>query len=127
MRYLIDTHILLWSQDDQSRLKPALREILEDPAHEIVFSAASIWEIAIKQRRRKGFIANALAVYEAACETGFVELPVDSTVASRVAELPMYHADPFDRLLVAQAIYLPARLLTADKRLAQYSELVTLV
>lgn len=127
MRYLIDTHILLWAQDEPARLKPGLLEILEDPEHEIAFSAVSIWEIAIKARRRADFIADAHKVYEAALEAGFVEIPVYSAAASRVAHLPLHHGDPFDRLLIAQAMSLPARFLTADRHLAAYSELVTVV
>jgi PIN domain nuclease of toxin-antitoxin system len=128
MRILIDTHVLLWSQGFQKRLTPTVRELLEEPEQEVFFSAASIWEIAIKSRLRKAdFKADPRLVLEAARATGFVELPVSSTVASAVADLPMHHADPFDRLLVAQALDLPARLLTLDKQLAPYSELVIVV
>lgn len=128
MRILIDTHILLWSQIDSKRLAPQTRDILEDPAQTILFSAVSIWEIAIKARiRRSGFNADPKAVLSEARVMGLQELSVTSDVALRVADLPLHHADPFDRLLIAQALELPARLLTADKRLAPYSELVMLV
>jgi PIN domain nuclease of toxin-antitoxin system len=128
MRILIDTHVLLWAQIQPKRLSPSAREMLEDPQHTIVFSAVSIWEIAIKRRLRKGgFDVDPLIVLNEARSTGYEELPVTADVAASVVDLPMHHADPFDRLLIAQVMHLPARLLTVDKQLAPYSELVTLV
>jgi PIN domain nuclease of toxin-antitoxin system len=128
MRILIDTHVLLWAQADSKRLSADARALLEDPTNDVAFSVASIWEVAIKASRRKpGFMTHPRRVLELARELGFEELPINADVAARVADLPMHHADPFDRLLIAQALELPARLLTADKQLQPYSELVTLV
>lgn len=91
----------------------------------MLFSAASIWEIAIKaELRRADFVARPGVVAQEALEIGFVELPVRSMVASRVADLPPIHRDPFDRLLVAQALSEPATLFTADDQLVPYSQLV---
>ena len=91
----------------------------------VLFSAASIWEIAIKSRlRRPDFDAQPYAVAEEALDIGFVELPVRSSAAAGVAHLPLLHRDPFDRLLIAQAMAEPAILYTADAHLAPYSELV---
>lgn len=128
MRLLLDTHVLLWAVGEQARLDDATRDLLENPENEVLFSAASIWEIAIKSRlRRAGFGVRPEDVATAAVEIGFVELPVRATAAAQVAELPMHHRDPFDRLLIAQAIAGPTRFYTADALLPRYSELVTLI
>lgn len=125
---LLDTHVLLWALGEPDRLDAATRALLEDADTEVLFSAASIWEVAIKARLgRADFAACPREVAEAARETGFAELPVRAAAAALVAELPMHHRDPFDRLLVAQAMTEPARLWTADAALRPYSELVTLV
>ncbi|MBV8531700.1 MAG: type II toxin-antitoxin system VapC family toxin, partial [Candidatus Eremiobacteraeota bacterium] len=94
-------------------------------AEEVLFSAASIWEIAIKSRLgRTGFTVKPREIARAACDSGFSELPVGSEAAALVAELPRLHRDPFDRLLVAQAMSEPAIFYTADHRLPAYSELI---
>ena len=125
MRILLDTHILLWVLSTPERLREADRATVLDPANDILFSAVSIWEIAIKPaQRRPEFEARPDAVAAEARDIGFVERPVTAAVAARVADLPLLHRDPFDRLLVAQAIAEPAILCTADARLASYSELV---
>ena len=128
MRLLLDTHILLWALDQPARLDSGTRALLEDPANEVLFSAASIWEIAIKVRLgRADFPVRPDAIAQAARDTGFTELPVRADAAARVADMPLHHRDPFDRLLVAQAMAEPMRLYTADPLLPPYSELVTLV
>ncbi len=128
MRLLLDTHVLLWAIGDPARLDHATRDLLEDAANEVLFSAASIWEIAIKARlRRADFAARPEQVAKEARLTGFVELPVSADVAAQVADLPPHHRDPFDRLLVAQAMAEPAQLYTTDALLLPYSELVRLI
>ncbi|WP_428487541.1 type II toxin-antitoxin system VapC family toxin [Rhodopila sp.] len=128
MRLLLDTHVLLWALDEPVRLDRETRDLLEDPSNEVLFSAASIWEIAIKVRLgRTDFPVRPEAIADAARSTGFTELPVFAATAAKVADLPPHHRDPFDRLLVAQAIAEPARLYTADAKLTPYSELVTLI
>ncbi len=128
MRLLLDTHLLLWALSTPDKLDPATRDLVEDPANEVLFSAASIWEIAIKAGLgRADFAVRPKAIFRAALDTGFGELPVRAEVAARVADLPPHHRDPFDRLLVAQAIAEPVRLYTADPLLPPYTELVTLV
>lgn len=127
MRILLDTHILLWAISTSERLNEAVRATILDPENDILFSAVNIWEIAIKAaRRRPDFAVHPEAVFREALDIGFIELPVRSDVAARVADLPLIHRDPFDRLLVAQAIAEPAVLYTADARLSAYSELVRL-
>ena len=128
MRLLLDTHLLLWALATPERLDAATRAALEDPDNEVLFSAASIWEIAIKAGLgRVDFAFQPLQILQAAQETGFRELPVRARTAALVADLPLHHRDPFDRLLVAQAMSEPVRLYTADPLLPPYSELVTLV
>lgn len=128
MRLLLDTHVLLWALADPDRLGIALRNLLEDPENEVMFSAASIWEIAIKSALgRADFAVRPEEVARGAILAGFAELPIRAEAAARVAHLPPHHRDPFDRLLVAQAMSGPLRLYTADPLLPPYSELVTLV
>ena len=125
MRILLDTHILLWALVEPTRLPRKARSLIEDGANEILFSAASIWEIAIKaQTGRIDFPVSPDEIAAAAEATGFKELRVSAKHGAGVCSLPLHHRDPFDRLLVAQAISEPARLLTVDSALGLYSELV---
>jgi PIN domain nuclease of toxin-antitoxin system len=101
---------------------------LEAAENEVLFSAASIWELAIKLGTGRLVLPVELGdIIEAAKTMGFAELPVSAAHAASVKCLPLYHRDPFDRLLVAQAIHEPARLLTADRALGQYSNLVEVI
>ncbi len=128
MRLLLDTHLLLWALARPERLDRETRASIEDTGNDVLFSAASLWEIAIKSALgRADFTVAPDAVLSAALQTGFIELPVRAATAARVATLPPHHRDPFDRLLVAQAIDEPAQLYTADPLLEPYSELVRLV
>lgn len=128
MRLLLDTHVLLWALADHERLDLTTRALLEDAETDVLFSAASIWEIAIKAGLgRADFAVRPREVAQAARETGFEELPIRAVAAALVADLPLHHRDPFDRLLVAQAITEPVRFYTADPLLPPYSELVTLI
>ena len=125
MRLLLDTHVLLWAISEPERLQTSACAAILDTENDVLFSAASIWEIAIKAAlRRSDFPTDPAAVAEEALDLGFVELPVTSAMAARVADLPLIHRDPFDRILVAQAIAEPAILYTADARLPPYSQLV---
>jgi PIN domain nuclease of toxin-antitoxin system len=128
VRLLLDTHILLWALGEPDRIRSAVRAQVESGDNEVLFSAASIWEIAIKAALgRADFRVSPEAIFEEAGRSGFVELPVHSAAASKVASLPLHHRDPFDRLLVAQAMTEPAILYTADPELQVYSELVVRV
>ena len=124
MRLLLDTHVFLWAVSGSRQLTPKIRAVIKG-ADEVFVSAASIWEIAIKVRLGK-LEADPVTMVEAIEESGFKELPVRAAHAAHVANLPLLHADPFDRLLIAQAVTEPLRLLTADAGLASYSELVVL-
>jgi PIN domain nuclease of toxin-antitoxin system len=125
MRILLDTHVLIWVLAEPHRLDDETRTTVEFSADEVLFSAVSIWEIAIKRRLgRVDFPFAPAAIVQSAVDAGYAELPLRSNAAGLIAELPLFHRDPFDRVLVAQAITEPAFLYTADQRLAPYSELV---
>ena len=125
MRLLLDTHILLWALNTPEQLPQSLIAQLESPSIEVYFSAASIWEIAIKSALGKvKFHYSAQQIADGAKITGFVEIPILSEHAAGVAQLPLIHHDPFDRLLIAQALAMPARFITADTKLTNYSEMV---
>jgi PIN domain nuclease of toxin-antitoxin system len=125
VRLLLDTHVLLWALGAPKRLGKEARAAIEDPDNEVMFSAASIWEIAIKSALRKGdFVVAPDEILAAAVASGLSELPVRSAAAVHVAKLPPHHRDPFDRLLIAQAVTEPAIFYTADAQLEVYSELV---
>ena len=125
MRLLLDTHVFLWAVAGSARLKPAHRRLIES-ADEVHVSAASIWEVAIQLRLGK-VEADPQALVEAIGASGFLPLAVKPAHAAAVTSLPDHHEDPFDRLLVAQALTEPLRLLTADAALAAYSDLVMLL
>lgn len=128
MRVLLDTNILIWALVEPATLDPAAVAILADRTNEIYFSAASIWEIAIKRSKNQPeFQIDADAVADAATLSGFIELPITAEVASRVGDLTHHHRDPFDRLLITQAILGPYQFYTSDKKLPAYTALVTLI
>jgi PIN domain nuclease of toxin-antitoxin system len=126
--FLLDTKVLVAALIAPERLPDQSLAWLEDPGNEILFSAVNIWEIAIKRSLEgDGFDFMPEDIERLALETGFRELPVRAAHCHAVARMPWHHRDPFDRLLVAQAQALPARLLTTDRLLTRYSELVTVV
>lgn len=128
MVLVLDTHVLLWTLDAPERLPRDIVAQIESPETTVYFSAASIWEIAIKTALEKiDFRYSPEDIAQAARDTGFVELPVSAAHGAKVAHLPLHHRDPFDRLLIAQVLLMPARLLTADSALVPYSELVRLI
>jgi PIN domain nuclease of toxin-antitoxin system len=121
MKLLLDTHVLLRAAGAPRRLPRAARALLEDEANELVFSAASLWEVAIKQRLgREDFRADARLLRRSLLDNGYAELPVNSAHAVALDLLPPLHKDPFDRMLIAQAVVEGIMLLTADANLARY-------
>jgi PIN domain nuclease of toxin-antitoxin system len=122
VRVLLDTHLLLWALADPARLPAEARRLIDRA--DVYVSAASIWEISIKATLGK-LSADPREVVAALEPAGFLSLPISVEHAARVASLPPLHRDPFDRLLVAQALAEPMRLLTMDATLAAYGELVT--
>lgn len=125
MRLLLDTHIFLWCIKDDRQLSRIVKsKILQ--ATDVYVSSASIWEAAIKIKLKK-LDADLNHLIEEITGSGFLELPITARHAAAVAQLPDIHRDPFDRILVAQAICEPLTFLTADAILKDYSELVELI
>lgn len=122
MKLLLDTHLLLWAANEPKRLTKAARMLLEDSENELIFSAASIWEIMIKSSLgRDDFRVNARLLRRGLLDNGYTELPITSEHAVNVDGLPTRHKDPFDRILVAQATMEGITLLTNDRKLLGYS------
>ena len=121
MKFLLDTHVLLWAAGQPERLSAATRRLLNSPSHELLFSAASLWEIAIKKTLgREDFRVEPRLLRRGLLDNGYVELPVTSQHAVGIDSLPPLHKDPFDRLLLSQALSEGVTLLTADEQLARY-------
>lgn len=128
MRLLLDTHVALWMLTGNERIGTAARELIENESSRPLISAVTIWEIAIKhQLQRDAMPVPAKHAIELCDAAGYELLPVLPAHAAAVAELPRHHGDPFDRLLVAQALTEPLRLVTRDKVVARYSDTVILV
>ena len=125
MRVLLDTHVLLWALADDPRLSKDARKLIES-ATEVYVSSASYWEMAINIGLGKLHVSLP-EIRLAAQNSGFNELPVSGEHTEALLKLADHHRDPFDRMLVAQAISEPMRLLTADVQVAKYTELATLV
>ncbi len=121
MKFLLDTHLLLWAAWNSPRLPASVRELLDDPGNEPMFSAASLWEVAIKRGLgRPDFQLDARVLRRGLIDNGYTELAVRGEHAVAVDGLPPLHKDPFDRLLVAQAMIEGIVLATSDPVVAAY-------
>lgn len=128
MKLLLDTHLLLWAAGDPDRLSPVARALIEESENDLLFSAAGLWEIAIKRNLgRNDFHVDARVLRRSLLDNGYRELPITSEHAVAVDTLPPIHKDPFDRILVAQATVEGITLLTSDSLVAQYPGPVRLV
>jgi PIN domain nuclease of toxin-antitoxin system len=122
MRLLLDTQMLIWLLYWPEILPPGARKIIEDEKNELCFSPASMWEISIKRSQNKPeFQVDARFMYETLLDKGCTEILVSSSHTIAAGGLPLLHKDPFDRLLVAQALDEKLFLLTCDKKIAEYS------
>ena len=121
MKLLLDTHLLLSAAGQPEQLSAAARRLIEDPQNELMFSSASLWEVAIKRGLgRSDFRVDPRLFRRGLLDNGYHELPVTSEHAVAIDGLPPLHKDPFDRMLVAQAMVEGIALLTADPLVAQY-------
>ena len=121
MKLLLDTHLLLWAAGDPDRLSPIALALINDPQNELLFSSASLWEVAIKRGlRRDVFLLDPRLLRRALLDNGYNELPITSDHAVAIDGLPPIHKDPFDRILVAQARVEGLQLLTVDRQVAGY-------
>ncbi|MFT4135275.1 type II toxin-antitoxin system VapC family toxin [Microbacterium sp.] len=128
MILLLDTHLLLWAAYEPARLSPGAREEIERESNELVFSAASIWEVSIEASLgRADFDADSRVLRRGLLENGYAELAVTGAHGAAVSDLPPLHRDPFDRILVAQARAEGSTLLTGDTLVAAYGSPVRLV
>lgn len=122
MKLLLDTHLLLWAAGQPERLPAAVVTLVDAPDNELFFSAASLWEVVIKRALgRDDFKADPRLLRRGLLDNGYSELPIGSEHAIAVEGLPPIHKDPFDRILVAQALVEGITLLTSDSRIARYS------
>ena len=128
MKLLLDTQLLLWAAEDFERLSGAARELLGDPENELIFSALSIWEVAIKfGLGRSDFRTRPQLLRRGLIEQGYKELAFLSEHTFALEGLPQIHRDPFDRGLMAQALTEGIVLLTTDRLLGEYAGIVRLV
>lgn len=125
MNLLLDTHVALWAITDSPRLTTKARELIASPKTNVWISTASIWEIAIKHSLGRGDMPisgkDAMRYFS---ESGYRRLPIEAEHAVAVEDLPAHHHDPFDRILVAQALVEPMRLMTHDALVALYSDTI---
>jgi PIN domain nuclease of toxin-antitoxin system len=125
LNILLDTHVALWAIADSPKLPKRAREVIESPKTSVWISAATVWEIAIKHSLGRGDMPvssqDALRYFR---ESGYRLLPVEPEHAAAIEDLAAHHADPFDRILVAQALTEPMRLVTHDPVVARYSDTI---
>ncbi len=121
MKLLLDTHLLLWAAGMPDRLSAEALALIEDQANELIYSAASIWEISIKSSLgRPDFQVDPRLLRRALLDNSYMELPITGDHAAAVGGLPTLHGDPFDRLLIAQSMVEGVLLLTSDSLVARY-------
>ena len=121
MKLLLDTHLVLWAAGDPQRLSKQARILIDNPDNELLFSAASLWEVAIKRGLgREDFKVDARLLRRGLLDNGYSELPIISDHVVATESLPLIHKDPFDRILVAQATVEGVLLLTIDSLVSQY-------
>jgi len=125
LNLLLDTHVALWAIADSPKLLQRARDLIQAPKTSVWVSAATVWEIAVKFALGRGDMPvsgqDAVRYFQ---ESGYRFLPVDVEHALAVESLPAYHQDPFDRILVAQALVKPMRLMTHDPLVARYSDTI---
>ena len=127
MKLLLDTHLLIWAAEGIERVPTGARVLMADPENELLFSVASIWEVAIKHGlNRPDFQVDARLLRRGLIDNGYCELPILSEHAVAINFLPPIHKDPFDRLLIAQAMVEGITLLTDDATVALYQGTVRL-
>ncbi|MBU2767230.1 type II toxin-antitoxin system VapC family toxin [Acidithiobacillus ferrivorans] len=128
MKLLLDTHLLIWAADSMERVPVGARALMADQDNELFFSVASIWEVAIKSGlNRSDFQVDARMLRRGLIDNGYGEMPILSKHVVAIDTLPFIHKDPFDRLLIAQAMVEGIALLTDDVTMAQYQGTIRLV
>jgi PIN domain nuclease of toxin-antitoxin system len=125
VKLLLDTHLLIWAADDIKRVPPDARVLMADEENELLFSVVSIWEVAIKcGLNRPDFQVDARKLRRGLIDNGYIELPILGEHAVAIDGLPSTHKDPFDRMLIAQAMVEGITLITNDESMAMYPGVV---
>jgi PIN domain nuclease of toxin-antitoxin system len=128
MRVLLDSHLLVWISEDSPKLPKAVRLMLEEEDHSFFFSAVSLWELAIKSSLgKRGYLVNVRQLYSELVDHRYGEISLSTRHAFALENLPAIHKDPFDRILIAQAMSEGITLLTSDETVALYNAPVQLV
>src|SRR6476660_1132487 len=128
MKLLLDTHLLLWAAGEPRRLSKQARTLIDNPDNELLFSSASLWEVAIKRGLgRADFRVDARLLRRGLLDNGYGELPITSEHAVALDRLPSIHKDPFDRILITQSMVEGITLLTADPLVARYPAPIRMV
>jgi PIN domain nuclease of toxin-antitoxin system len=121
VKLLLDTHLLLWAAGQPERLSKAARALIEAADNELIFSPASLWEVVIKRGLgREDFQVDARLLRRGLLDNGYTELPIRSEHVVAIESLPSLHKDPFDRVLIAQALVEGITLVTTDETVARY-------
>lgn len=120
IQVLLDTHVFLWAIGEPDALRPRLRRLLEDADTDVYVSAASVWEAAVKRKLGRLDVDPSVDLVDAISESGFEELSISARHAARSADLPDIHRDPFDRMLIAQALEEDLLLATVDDKVTEY-------
>lgn len=121
MKYLLDTHIVIWLAREPNKLSKTVADILENTENTIYFSTVNLWEIALKTNLKKdGFKFDTVKLYQRLLENGFLELGIDHKYTKILEDLPIIHKDPFDRMLIAQSMIDDLCLITNDDKIVQY-------
>ena len=126
MRLLLDTHVIFWVAYEPHKLSAESARLLSDPRHELEFSVAVLWEIAVKNQTRRALPVDPEKLRRRLLERAYVELPIAAEHALAVRRLPRLHGDPFDRIMMAQAIVEGCVLLTADRLILRYPSVPTM-
>ena len=122
MKYIIDTHVLIWHAENNPSLKPSILSIINDPANDLFVSHATIWEMTIKVSIGKLKLAHSIQQLEPLLiQNGFALLPFDFAHYQTLSTLPFHHNDPFDRMIIAQAMAEKIQIITHDKAFKNYS------
>lgn len=116
--FLLDTHVFIWAMEENKRLSKSIKNALIDPKNKIFISVATVWEISIKQASKK--IKLSFDIEASIKQTGFEIIPIQISHALRAGKLPLYHRDPFDRMIMAQAQVEKLTLITADPKMKKY-------
>jgi PIN domain nuclease of toxin-antitoxin system len=125
VKLLLDTHLLIWAADDIKRVPPDARVLMADEENELLFSVVSIWEVAIKcGLNRPDFQVDARKLRRGLIDNGYIELPILGEHAVAIDGLPSIHKDPFDKMLIAQAMVEGVTLITNDESMAMYPGVV---